>query len=76
MIQDSALPSIRIPVILGEDISGTVVSTGNAVTRFKANDRVPVFTQGDFRRSAYRRLPGLRRRRSVLHVSASGAHEI
>jgi NADPH:quinone reductase and related Zn-dependent oxidoreductases len=48
MIQDTALPFIKYPVILGEDISGTVVSTGSAVTRFKANDRVLAFAQGAF----------------------------
>ena len=41
MIQDSdALPFITYPLVLGEDLAGTVVSFGSAVTRFKAGDRV------------------------------------
>ncbi|KAJ5309478.1 uncharacterized protein N7443_001939 [Penicillium atrosanguineum] len=49
MLQDTALPFIKYPLILGEDISGTVISTGTAVTRFKASDRVLAFAQGAFR---------------------------
>ncbi|KAK8041738.1 hypothetical protein PG993_006261 [Apiospora rasikravindrae] len=37
---DGILPHIRYPTIFGEDIAGTVVATGEGVTRFKPGDRV------------------------------------
>ncbi|KAJ5995423.1 oxidoreductase [Penicillium waksmanii] len=49
MLQDTALPFVKYPLILGEDISGTVIETGNSVTRFKANDLVLAFAQGAVR---------------------------
>ena len=52
LLQDTALPFIQYPLILGEDISGGVMETGNAVSRFKPGDRVLAFAQGAFRGAA------------------------
>ncbi|KAJ5573446.1 oxidoreductase [Penicillium hispanicum] len=47
MLQDIALPFVKYPVILGEDVAGTVVQAGTeAATRFKINDRVLAFAEG------------------------------
>ncbi|CAL5872923.1 uncharacterized protein PFLUO_LOCUS7192 [Penicillium psychrofluorescens] len=47
MLQDVALPFVKYPVILGEDIAGTVVSTGSsAATRFRPDDCVLAFAKG------------------------------
>lgn len=47
MLQDVALPFVKYPVILGEDIAGTVVFTGSsAATRFQPDDRVLAFAKG------------------------------
>ncbi|THV93746.1 GroES-like protein [Aureobasidium pullulans] len=37
---EGILPHIRYPTIFGEDIAGTVVATGEGVTRFHVGDRV------------------------------------
>lgn len=48
ILQDSAaVPFIKYPVILGEDIAGTVVHSGSAVaSRFKPGDRVLALAAG------------------------------
>lgn len=41
MVQDIALPFIKYPLILGEDITGTVESVGSAAaTKFQPGDRI------------------------------------
>ena len=37
---EGILPHIRYPTIFGEDIAGTVVATGEGVTRFHVGNRV------------------------------------
>lgn len=39
-VQDSGMFLDTYPAILGEDLSGTIVSVGSSVTRFQAGDRV------------------------------------
>ncbi|KAL3471607.1 chaperonin 10-like protein [Aspergillus californicus] len=39
-IQDTPWDSFAYPLILGEDVAGTVIATGSAVTAFKPGDRV------------------------------------
>ena len=47
MIQDTPLPFITYPVVLGEDIAGTVETVGTAAaSRFKAGDRILGFARG------------------------------
>ena len=47
MIQDIAFPFVTYPVVLGEDIAGTVVSAGTAASsRFKPKDRVLAMSSG------------------------------
>lgn len=48
IIQDSAeVSSIKYPLILGEDATGTVVSVGSEATaRFKPSDRILAITTG------------------------------
>ncbi|KAJ5934153.1 Polyketide synthase enoylreductase [Penicillium verhagenii] len=45
ILQDTELAFVSYPVILGEDIAGTIVALGNA-TQFALNDRVIGFAQG------------------------------
>ncbi|KAJ6101933.1 Polyketide synthase enoylreductase [Penicillium sp. IBT 16267x] len=45
ILQDTEMAFVSYPVILGEDIAGTIVALGNA-TRFAVNDRVIGFAQG------------------------------
>ena len=52
LLQDTALPFIQYPLVLGEDISGVVMETGSAVSRFKPGDRVLALAQGAFRGAA------------------------
>ncbi|RAL09577.1 zinc-binding alcohol dehydrogenase family protein [Aspergillus homomorphus CBS 101889] len=40
MVQDVPLPFIKYPLILGEDVAGTVEKIGSAVDGFQAGDRV------------------------------------
>ncbi|KAJ6005292.1 Polyketide synthase enoylreductase [Penicillium sp. IBT 35674x] len=45
ILQDTEMAFVSYPVILGEDIAGTIVAQGNA-TRLAVNDRVIGFAQG------------------------------
>ncbi|KAJ5897277.1 Polyketide synthase enoylreductase [Penicillium tannophilum] len=45
ILQDTEMAFVSYPVVLGEDIAGTIVAQGNA-TRFAVNDRVIGFAQG------------------------------
>ncbi|KAJ5656982.1 Polyketide synthase enoylreductase [Penicillium longicatenatum] len=45
ILQDTVMALVSYPVILGEDIAGTIVALGNA-TKFAVNDRVIGFAQG------------------------------
>lgn len=52
-LQDISLPFVKYPVILGEDIAGTVEAVGSeASTHFQTHDRVLAFAQGATRGSA------------------------
>lgn len=46
LLQDTALPFVKYPLVLGEDIAGTVASTGENVSAFKSNDRVMALARG------------------------------
>lgn len=47
ILQDNSLPFVKYPVILGEDIAGTIEAVGSeASTRFQIHDRVLAFAQG------------------------------
>lgn len=53
ILQDISLPFVKYPVILGEDIAGTVQALGTeASTRFHLDDRVLAFAQGPTRGAA------------------------
>jgi NADPH:quinone reductase-like Zn-dependent oxidoreductase len=47
MLQTTEFPFVKYPVVLGEDVAGTVIAAGTeASSRFKPNDRVLAFTTG------------------------------
>lgn len=46
LLQDTSLPFVKYPVILGEDIAGTIVSIGANISAYKLNDRILAFAQG------------------------------
>lgn len=53
ILQDLSLPFVKYPVILGEDIAGTIEALGNeASTHFQIHDRVLAFAQGATRGAA------------------------
>ena len=48
MLQDKSLPFVRYPVILGQDISGTIEDVGpTAASKFKVGDRVFGFSHNN-----------------------------
>ena len=47
ILQDTSLPFIKYPLVLGEDIAGTVAVVGStAASKFKVGDRILAFTMG------------------------------
>jgi NADPH:quinone reductase-like Zn-dependent oxidoreductase len=47
ILQDISLPFVKYPVILGEDIAGTIEAVGSeASAHFQIHDRVLAFAQG------------------------------
>ncbi|GLI78501.1 hypothetical protein PoHVEF18_006819 [Penicillium ochrochloron] len=53
ILQDLSLPFVKYPVILGEDIAGTIEAVGSeASAQFQVHDRVLAFAQGATRGSA------------------------
>ncbi|KAJ5278727.1 GroES-like protein [Penicillium angulare] len=46
ILQDTEMAFVKYPVILGEDIAGTIVEEGSSVTRFTIGDRVIAFALG------------------------------
>ncbi|KAJ5106268.1 GroES-like protein [Penicillium angulare] len=46
ILQDTEMAFVKYPVILGEDIAGTIVEQGTGVSRFKTEDRVIAFALG------------------------------
>lgn len=56
MLQDTPLPFVKYPVVLGQDIAGTVEAVGAAAAaKFKAGERVFAFSGGNNSFQSYAR---------------------
>lgn len=58
MLQDTPLPFVKYPVVLGQDIAGTVEALGSAAAaKFKAGERVFAFSGGNNSFQSYVAVP-------------------